>query len=389
MRILYVHSSFVPPPLTPASDRFYLLSEKLEGDVLQPIWFGTPAEVEAMFGPGSYPSRQVGKFRYHWFLVCRYPVRLRRLATFWFYLRKGMALHRERRFDCIVTYGHMTAAVISGILKFLTGAKLIVEIATSPKQVYLTDRPKPTLRERLMHVYSDCCLHISTLLLANRAHFLVPGQLSDYPLLRRVRNSVFHEFVPLSIVERNTAKDDREPFVLLIGAPWYLKGVDLLIAAFKNLAPDFPGVKLKLLGHFPDRAQLNEMIGGSPQIEILEAQPHPEAVRTIARSTVLVLASRCEGMGRVLIEGMAAGVPLVGSDVGGIPYMIRDGENGFVFPSGDIPALEARLRRLLSDPELRRRMGQRGFERARDQLNEKVYVEEFAKMVEAAVREED
>jgi glycosyltransferase involved in cell wall biosynthesis len=273
---------------------------------------------------------------------------------------------------------------MAGVLKLLTGAKLIIEIVTAPKLVALTDRPNPTGADRLKHLYSDLSLHLS-LLMADRAHFLCPGQLSAYPLLRKVRNSVFHEFVPVSIIDRAPDRDETQPFILLVGAPWYLKGVDLLIRAFRNLSPDFPQVKLKLLGHFPDRAPLDALAGGLPQIEILRAVPNPEALRLINRAAILVLPSRCEGGPRVLIEGMAAGIPLIGSDVGGIPYMVRDGENGFVFPAGDSQALEAKLRQLLADSGLRRRLGDRGYELAHNELNEQTYVDEFARMVEDAV----
>jgi glycosyltransferase involved in cell wall biosynthesis len=386
MRILYVHATLVPPPLDPKTDRFALLSEKLDGDILQPVWFKTPEEVEAIFGAGSYPVHTVGRFRYHWFLAYRHPWGVRqRLAIFRFYLRKGLEVCRQRRPACIVAYSHMTTALMAGMLKLLSGARLIVEIATSPKQVYLTDRPKPTWADRIQHLYSDILLHIS-MLLADRAHLLSPAQLAGYPLLRHVRRSVFHEFVTVSAIDRVPDRDRAERFILLVGSPWFLKGADLLIQAFRSLAADFPDVKLKLLGHFPDRAQMEPLTGGSPRIEILRTVPNPEALRLIGQATILVLPSRCEGMGRVLIEGMAAGVPLIGSDVGGIPYMVRDGENGFLFPAGDSKALEMRLRELLADSELRRRLGDRGYERAHGELNERIYVEEFSRMVNDTVR---
>ena len=66
--------------------------------------------------------------------------------------------------------------------------------------------------------------------------------------------------------------------------------------------------------------------------------------------------------------------------------MIRDGENGLVFPGGDSQALEARLRELLSNSEMRRRMGAKGYQRAHEELDEKAYVEHFTRMVEAAVK---
>jgi glycosyltransferase involved in cell wall biosynthesis len=374
----------VPPPTNLQTDRFYLLSEELEGDVLQPVWFRTPEEVEAVFGPGSYPVYTVGRFRYHWHLSWRYQGIRQRVATFWFYLRKGLALNREHRYDCIVAYSHMTTGLCAGLLKLLARTKLIIEIVTAPQLVYLTDRPHPSWAERFMHLYSDACLHLS-MLLADRAHFLFPRQLSTYPMLRNVKNSVFHEFVPISMIEKHR-EEAAELYLLLVGTPWYLKGVDLMVEAFLRLSPDFPDVPLKILGHYPEGNTLHELIGGARQIEVLKARAYPEALRVISRAGILVLPSRCEGMGRVLIEGMAAGVPLVGSNIGGIPFMIRDGENGFVVPGGDSRALEARLRELLANSEMRRRMGDNGYERAYSELSEKVYVKQFARMVEAAVK---
>src|SRR4051812_33321953 len=131
MRILYVHSTLVPPPTDLSRDRFYLLSEELEGDILQPIWFQTPAEVKAVFGPGSYPIYTVGRFRYHWFLSSNIPGARQRLDIFWFYFRKGTQLHRERRFDCIVAYSHMTTGLLAGLVKLYTGARLVIELVTS------------------------------------------------------------------------------------------------------------------------------------------------------------------------------------------------------------------------------------------------------------------
>jgi glycosyltransferase involved in cell wall biosynthesis len=84
---------------------------------------------------------------------------------------------------------------------------------------------------------------------------------------------------------------------------------------------------------------------------------------------------------------MSATVPVIGSDAGGIPHSIREGENGFVFHSGDSAELGRRLRELLADGELRRRMGGKSYELAHTQLSERVYTSEFTRMVEATVRD--
>jgi len=241
------------------------------------------------------------------------------------------------------------------------------------------------VRDRLMKLYSDVCLHLS-LWAADRVHLLYTAQLAAYPLLRKVRASVFHEFVPVSTIEAHA--EDQERYVVMVGSFWYLKGADRLIEAFQRLAPDFPDVKLKIVGWYlkTEREQLEALAGDSKQIELVRATTPPVALQIISRCLVLVHPSRCEGLPRVVIEGLAAGVPVIGSDIGGIPDLIHQGENGFVVPGGNVPELEERLRELLADPELRRRMGANGYQFAHTQLTERVYVEKFTAMVAAAVR---
>jgi len=78
---------------------------------------------------------------------------------------------------------------------------------------------------------------------------------------------------------------------------------------------------------------------------------------------IFVLPSLNEGMGRVLVEAMAAGKPIVASRVGGIPDLVQDGDNGLLVPPGDEKSLAAGIRQLLNDPEKAKMMGQRGKER--------------------------
>lgn len=386
MRILYIHSTPVPPSLDTRTDRFFLLSQTLEGDVLQPIWFRTPQEVEAELGPGSFPVYESGQFRYHWFLTFHPGGRKRpRMALFWFYIRKAVELHRQTAFDCVVAYSHMTTGLLAVAVKLLTGSKLVIELATDPQRVYVTEHARPTVRDRLMKLYSDVCLHLS-LWAADRVHLLNATQIAAYPLLRNVGASVFHDFVPVSVVPPHDEAGER--YIVMVGSPWYLKGADRAIAAFHRLASDFPDVTLKIVGWYlqAEREQLERLAAGSKQIELVRAAPNPIILRMISGCLVLIHPSRCEGGPRTVIEALAAGVPVVGSDVGWIPEMIRQGENGFVVPGGNVPELEARVRELLASPDLRRRLGASGYELAHARLTEQVYVEKFTAMVAAAVR---
>jgi glycosyltransferase involved in cell wall biosynthesis len=381
MRVLYIQASWVPPPQDPQADRFFLLSETLEGDVLQPVWFHGPDQVEAEFGKGSYPEYKRGRFCFHWFPCFRPDGRRRRFGTFWFYLRKGIEIHRRRRYDCIVVYSHMAPALVAAVLKLLTGARLIVEVMTAPELSYLYEHPRRTMADRFLRLFSDVSLHLSVWC-SDRVHLLYPAQLARYRFLRRARSYVFHDFVPVSSIQR---VEEREKTVIFVGAPWYLKGVDLLIEAFRRVAGQFPGVKLRIQGHFPDRDALDTLAAGEPRIEIVKAEPNPETIRRISRALLLVQPSRCEGVSRVLIEAMSAGVPVIASNAGGNPHCIRDGETGLLFPAGESEALAKRLQELLAGGELRRRLGKRGYDLAHTEYTERVYVDQFTQMVQAAV----
>jgi glycosyltransferase involved in cell wall biosynthesis len=93
--------------------------------------------------------------------------------------------------------------------------------------------------------------------------------------------------------------------------------------------------------------------------------PHDELQRLYARAAVVVCPSRREGFGVACLEAMAHGRPVVATGVGGLLDLVVDGETGIVVPPRDPPALRAALERLLADPELRRRLGLAGRDRAR------------------------
>jgi glycosyltransferase involved in cell wall biosynthesis len=75
---------------------------------------------------------------------------------------------------------------------------------------------------------------------------------------------------------------------------------------------------------------------------------------------IFVLPSLNEGMGRVLVEAMSAGLPIVASRVGGIPDLVKHGENGLLVPPANTGALERAISDLLSDKAKRKRMGENG-----------------------------
>ena len=111
---------------------------------------------------------------------------------------------------------------------------------------------------------------------------------------------------------------------------------------------------------------------GSLRAQVPQARgwlPHEELERLYDRAAVVACPSHREGFGVVCAEAMAHGRAVVASDVGGLRDLVVDGKTGLLVPPGDVPALRAAIERLLADPELRRRLGAAGRERARERFS--------------------
>jgi glycosyltransferase involved in cell wall biosynthesis len=125
-----------------------------------------------------------------------------------------------------------------------------------------------------------------------------------------------------------------------------------------------------IVGDGPDRAGLEAAVSELGIGSAVELHgPRRDVPDLLARSDVFVLASRSEGGPISILEAMAAGLPVVASDVGGVRELVADGVTGLLVPAADTDALAAALERLLADPGLRRRMGAAGHERARERFD--------------------
>jgi glycosyltransferase involved in cell wall biosynthesis len=141
------------------------------------------------------------------------------------------------------------------------------------------------------------------------------------------------------------------------------KGILDLVEAFAGLGGD---TRLRLVGDGSQRPAIEARfaaLGLQGRAAILPAVGSTAVPEALRHLDALVLPSRTtpswkEQFGRVLIEAMSCGVPVVGSSSGEIPHVI--GEAGLVFPEGDVAALRERLARLAGDPELRRDLAARG-----------------------------
>ncbi len=143
------------------------------------------------------------------------------------------------------------------------------------------------------------------------------------------------------------------PTILFCGQMIARKGLDLLVEAFARLHAEGLEAKLLLIGREEALPEILKQVPESvhPHIENAGFQA-PEALPAFfRRADIFVLPSRYDGWGVVVNQAVGAGLPVIVSDaVGSGPDLVSDGENGFVFPSGDVGALTDRLRQFLKDP---------------------------------------
>jgi glycosyltransferase involved in cell wall biosynthesis len=145
-------------------------------------------------------------------------------------------------------------------------------------------------------------------------------------------------------------------------------GIDLLLHAFAQaLATARPSAALSLVvvGDGPQRAELAELsrtLGIASQVRFVGAVPHAEVPQWLNRFDLYVAASRLdsESFGVAVLEASACALPVVVSDVGGLPEVVVRGETGFVVPREDAAALANAIERLVAEPGLRRSFGEAG-----------------------------
>jgi L-malate glycosyltransferase len=172
------------------------------------------------------------------------------------------------------------------------------------------------------------------------------------------------------------------PVLAVIGALEHHKGVDVAIEAVRNL--HLGGIAAHLLvigvgGSEPDLRAMSNQIGGGHYVHFLGQRPRDEVLAILSGVVdVTVVPSRYEALSLVALESQAVGVPVVGSDIGGIPEAIAHGDTGLIFKAGDNKALAASVEFLLRSSAKRVAMGAAGKKRISEHFSVEHMVERFS-----------
>lgn len=174
-----------------------------------------------------------------------------------------------------------------------------------------------------------------------------------------------------------------EPRALFVGVLERYKAFDVLAEAWRSVAAELPEASLHVVGRGTLAPLAERLVAAFPgRVEWTPVLPAEEVAAALDAATVLVLPSRSEGMGRVVVEAGLRGRGVVGSRVGGIPDVVTDGETGVLVRPEDPDALAEALVRVLSDRALAERLGEAARAAAHAWL---VTPEEYARRVRGLV----
>ena len=369
-RALIVLNSILLSKTSINSGKYSLYSDHMAGVIVQKILNG---------GPNDF---QMGDFKFHGIV----SPNLSGLNKLYSHLKFIVLLlliaikeHKKEPFDCIITYDPFNAGLLGLLLKKMLEIKLIVEVNGN-----YGERKCWSIESKLSlnnFKYYYCQFMVPFVL--NRCDgvkLLYPQQLEAYK--RKITNKniqTFHEYVPINGIKPSGRSDG---YVLFLGAPWFMKGVDLLIRAYKEISEKHAGT-LRIVGWMSaeDREYLLGLAGNCEQISIEVPVFYDEALSLIDGCEFLVLPSRTEAMGRVLLEAMAFRKAVIASNTDGIPHYVQNNINGLLFESGDWKNLQLNLQRLITDKELSARLAEEGKRLVERCYSEQVYLNNYIRLI--------
>ena len=167
--------------------------------------------------------------------------------------------------------------------------------------------------------------------------------------------------------------------IIFVGRLTGCKGIPFLLKSFEQIIINNINAKLFLVGDGEEKNKLKEYVSGlnmKRHVVFFDYRSNPQAF--MRQAELLVLPSREEGFGRVLLEAMEEGIPVIGTKVGGIPEIIEHGVNGLLVDYGDIETLKRSIIKILKDNSLREKIIQGGYET----VNSKFCVETYQEKLE-------
>jgi glycosyltransferase involved in cell wall biosynthesis len=247
---------------------------------------------------------------------------------------------------------HLFAAPVVWIAR-LRGTSVIVNYRGGEAERFLSTAPAwvpSTLRS------ADACIVPSGFLEAVMARFGVPTAV----IPNVVDLSRFHP--------REGARPDGGRHVIVTRNLEAIYAIDDALRAFQRVAARLSGVRMTVAGEGPERGRLIELVRefGIEDRVAFPGRLSRDAMAELYRSAdVMLNPSTVDNMPNSLLEAYASGVPVVSTNVGGIPFIASDGDTALLVTAGDVEAMAGRVISVLTDAPLAERLARNGLDEAR------------------------
>lgn len=249
---------------------------------------------------------------------------------------------------------------------------------------YWTYTPRQLLIEKVLSLFTDkivCCSQA------------VAGFAINMEKVKSNKLAVIYNGIDIKKYENHTPNDFSKKNEFSIGCIASLsphKGHRYLLEASKYVVDEIPdGVKFVLVGEGVLKKELEEyadMLGIRSHIEFKE--PVLEIAPLLSSFDLVVLpSSEREGLGLAIIEAMAAGKPVIGTSIGGLPEVIEDGENGLLVPPRDASSLSKAILHIVNNREKARQMGEKGCAIVKDKYSAHEMMRKIENMYDSCLRE--
>ena len=382
IKLLFFFSGPAMPSRNPSyKGRFEAMSKYFSGDIV------THASSEEL------GLKNIGRFNFIPFHYKKVNPFIRNMRLYSKVIKHALRIIKANKpyETVIISPDPLGTGLVAIIIGKITNTKVIIEVngcfdkaLTSYVQL---GRPK-SIMTKIKETLTGLIVPF-VLRRADKVKLLYPSQLSQICQNTKNIDSVdFHVYIPIKSFLKQKFRDEK--FILLIGHPWYLKGVDLLISAFLRISSEFPEHKLVVAGWCPDPREkrfFEKIAGNNQKIEFMDPLKYEDVISFMSRCSIYVSASRTEALGRVLVEAMASRKPIVAPEVDGVPNIIHNGENGLLFKKESVDDLTEKIKKVLSDKKLSEKLATNGYNYCQNHLSEEQYIEKYKHMIMSIVNQ--
>lgn len=365
VHILFLNPVVYRPLKVNFARKYQLLSQAFSGEI---------------FTTSGVPQRKLPIFAFRFYAARANIHNLgKHLKQLWVQLALPIYLNwKGSSMKVIIAYDPYASGFAGMVLRFILRAKLIVEVNGD---YHRREPAENIMKKGIMRFVSWLALR------ASDAVKTVNRDQEEYFANRLPGKSVYR-FPNFIASDYFTSLESYQGnYVLSVGYPFDLKGMDVLIRAFQTIWHKHDRMKLRIMGYCPEEElkRYKQMAQDDKRIEFIEAGWIEDVGEQMRGCYVFVNAARADAMPRVNMEAMACRKPIVSTRTNGGLESVEDGRTGLLCEIDDVEDLARKLDEILSDPKLAEEMGQTGFERLKKEYCEEKYISRFESMIREVV----